>query len=849
MEELAGYSPADLFQSLGPEPPVSALFTTFTFSPGAFQHQYLTPLLQHGYGDIVVMADPIGYAQSLFGAASVQGVGTDYRLRQIAVRGAFHGKLVLVRTRSTMIVGVGSGNLTASGLQTNAEVGGLYVIDNPESLKQLDSLQQRLRGMALLATPEQRPSTAVKLTDDARLLTSLDAPILDQVDVPEDVRRIEIVSPFVDTALEALGILRDLWPNAKIRLRLDPGFGSLGDGLLSAVGEYVEVLVPIEKSDGENERRPAVHGKLICLVGEHSATVILGSGNLSRRALMSTDNFEVVIERRCTPDMIDGLLAVPQTQWRPARTTDRVHVPFESPPQAVRPLVATLTHRDLSIEWISREHTHGMLRLWGKGRCIHEQRVEADVVGSNSRSTSTLLSDAIRAAVVGPCFAELSMDDGSLFRGWIEIIDLLDLPPESKRQFAVLDDIASDPAACHTDEVVKFVELLQRSLMSNSGRAWYSAAKNRPAGEFVYDEVSVPRSQLLDLTPLDQDEGTSLLSSLLNRTLDGALRDLRFFNRDNGEEVSQPSEHVSEADPSNGRTAPKSTRALPVRIEEVLRQLFRQLGDAIESSRTPHELLARISQIPTCVKALAFAIARWLPGHRERDILHHYLNRVVIFCMAPGVASSVQRQGAVLRLLTTPQEYHKTRHVLNCGVAILEAYILFEVKTGKGTRPDILRDMHDVLRRLPPVDSLDLQEAACELWLLQDTSTDVMPDPLEVRKELESAQGELANLRACRAALVELISAWKRGIRSEAILQDLVTRACGHDPAMVKAIAVRALISTSAGQPQLIEIDSGEHACPKCYTTLPTAAHSRLRDSTTIHRCTCGRLLVRSLDR
>ena len=100
MEELAGYSPADVFQSLGPEAPLCALFTTFTFSPGVFQQQYLTPLLQHGCGDIVVMADPIGYAQSLFGAASVQGVGTDYRLRQIAVRGAFHGKLVLIRTRT-----------------------------------------------------------------------------------------------------------------------------------------------------------------------------------------------------------------------------------------------------------------------------------------------------------------------------------------------------------------------------------------------------------------------------------------------------------------------------------------------------------------------------------------------------------------------------------------------------------------------------------------------------------------------------------------------------------------------------------------------------------------------------
>lgn len=547
--------------------------------------------------------------------------------------------------------------------------------------------------------------------------------------------------------------------------------------------------------------------------------------------------------------MIDSLLEVPQIQWRPARTTDSVQVAFESLPQSVRPLAATLTHRELKIEWNCRESTHGMLRLFVRGRCVHEERVESEAIESNSRSISTQVSETVRGAMVGPCFAELSMDNGLLFRGWTEIIDLLDLPPESKRQFAVLDEIAADPAACHTDEVVKFVELLQRSLLSNSRRAWYSTAKHRSPSDLVYDETPVPRIQLLDLTPLDDDDGTSLLLSLMNRTLDGALRDLRFFNRDEGEEASAASDLVGETNPTNNRGTSKTGKALPIRVEEVLRQLFRQLGDAIESSRTPRDLLALISQIPTCVKALAFAIERWLPHRRERDVLHHYLNRVVINCLALGVASSVQRLGAVPRLMTKPEPQHKARHILNCGVALLEAYILFELKTGNGTRPDILRDMHDVLRQLPPVEPGELRNAACELWLLQATSTDAMPDPQEVQKELESVQGELANIRACRAALVELVNAWIGGIRSEAILQNLATRACGHDPKMEKATAVRALIATSAGQPQLIEIDSEDLACPECYTTLPTAAHNRLRDSTIVHRCSCGRLIVRSLDR
>ena len=131
---LIGYQPADVFASLSGEAPLAALFTTFTFSPGAFHQQYLAPLLQQGCGDTLVLSDPMGYSQSLFESPAVQGIGTSYRLRQVQARGAFHAKLVLVRTAKTMVVGVGSGNLTTSGLQTNAEVGALYTVAEPAIL-------------------------------------------------------------------------------------------------------------------------------------------------------------------------------------------------------------------------------------------------------------------------------------------------------------------------------------------------------------------------------------------------------------------------------------------------------------------------------------------------------------------------------------------------------------------------------------------------------------------------------------------------------------------------------------------------------------------------------------------
>ncbi len=312
MTRHIGYQPGDVFTALESEPPLSALFTTFTFSPGTFQQEYLIPLLHRGCANVTVLVDAIGYAQSLFSAATAQSIGTDYRLRQVWAEGAFHGKLVVIRTRHAAFVGVGSGNLTAPGLQTNAEVGGLYRLDQADQLDVLAVVVARLRNMALIEDAERKPVQPIQLTGDARLMTSLDVPILGQLDLPSDVSRIEIISPFVDGQHEVLAKIKERWPHAKIRMRLDPEFGALSESLLARASDRVSIQVPIQTDEG----RPLVHGKLVCFIGSKSATVVLGSANLSRPALLTTENFEAVVERRMKPDEVYSLLSVPQIRWR-----------------------------------------------------------------------------------------------------------------------------------------------------------------------------------------------------------------------------------------------------------------------------------------------------------------------------------------------------------------------------------------------------------------------------------------------------------------------------------------------------------------------------------------------------
>src|SRR5262245_49422854 len=117
-----GFTPEDVFNSIGQDVPLSAIFTTFTFSPATFYDRYLRRLQQIGCERIYVLVDSIGYAQSLTDAAYAEGIGTDYVIRCVLAEGAFHAKLILIETATRTILAVGSGNLTVSGIFANAEV-------------------------------------------------------------------------------------------------------------------------------------------------------------------------------------------------------------------------------------------------------------------------------------------------------------------------------------------------------------------------------------------------------------------------------------------------------------------------------------------------------------------------------------------------------------------------------------------------------------------------------------------------------------------------------------------------------------------------------------------------------
>jgi hypothetical protein len=228
-----GFRAADVIDALDGATPDLALFTTYTFSPDAFEAQYLRPLQRLGCRRVVVLADPVGLAQSFEQAGDATGIGSDYYLRQIDGWAAYHAKIVLLQAPTRTVLAVSSGNLTVSGMQANAEVGGLCVPGEPVARAALGRLAASLLAGAGLGPPCEPPKEPIEVASHTRLLTSIGGPLLDRLELPNRVRRIELVSPFVDANAAVLNELAERWPGAEIRLRVDQRFGSVSDDLVS----------------------------------------------------------------------------------------------------------------------------------------------------------------------------------------------------------------------------------------------------------------------------------------------------------------------------------------------------------------------------------------------------------------------------------------------------------------------------------------------------------------------------------------------------------------------------------------------------------------------------------------
>lgn len=213
---------------------------------------------------------------------------------------AAHGKLIALLGPSTGLIAVGSGNLGYEGYAAPGELWHVYAYSDqrPEHLQEFAAARAHVDGLAqrgmldppvaeLLQTAwSQSPWVPPAPDSPPALRSSLADPIIEQLraDVDGPVDELIAHAPFHDADCAALQTLIERFQPQRTRLLLtdatsaDPA--SIQSVMRSAPGSV------LERVQVKSEPGAYIHAKWVHLIHGDSETLLTGSANLSRTALL-----------------------------------------------------------------------------------------------------------------------------------------------------------------------------------------------------------------------------------------------------------------------------------------------------------------------------------------------------------------------------------------------------------------------------------------------------------------------------------------------------------------------------------------------------------------------------------
>lgn len=336
--------------------------TTYTIDLGLL-NEFLLPRLGDPPLNVAVLADQRRLTASLERipaerADTLAAVNRRWLLRGVQTGGAFHPKSYLAVTGSGATLLVGSGNLSAGGLDEGRELFTVFRAGTSVGNTAIAAWRSWMRHLvaevsdtalaARFQDLERRipPPPSVAPAVSSPLLHNLNTPIAGQVAAviaEADVRVDELwlTAPFYDPDAAAVAALIDTFQPRQVHLFVTTTTSVNGDqlaGWLSASGARVRV--------DAYQPDQFVHGKLIGITAGSRAWLLSGSANLSRAALMLTPstngNVELAVLAPMATDEMKAAFIPPSTTVTERGLDSLVSLDFRADPSAELPAVRLL---------------------------------------------------------------------------------------------------------------------------------------------------------------------------------------------------------------------------------------------------------------------------------------------------------------------------------------------------------------------------------------------------------------------------------------------------------------------------------------------------------------------------
>jgi len=292
-------------------------------------------------------------------ADTLATVNRRWLLRSVPVTGAFHPKSYLVVTGSRVTLLVGSGNLSADGLDEGREVFTTFrsgTAAGDAAIAAWRSWMRRLIGIVgdtVLAERFQDLEGRIPASPGpapvvpSPLLHNLDVPIADQLmaavtEAGADVEELWLSAPFYDADAAAAGVLLDALAPRRVRIFVTGTTSVNGSRLaerLSASGAQVTV------AGYEPDR--FVHAKLIGVIAGRRAWLLSGSPNISCAALTLTagthGNIELAVLCPLDPGDLQAAFVPPAMTLGQRDLSSLACLSFRAAPEPEMPPVRLLT--------------------------------------------------------------------------------------------------------------------------------------------------------------------------------------------------------------------------------------------------------------------------------------------------------------------------------------------------------------------------------------------------------------------------------------------------------------------------------------------------------------------------
>ena len=284
----------------------SALMTSYSINLYYWESQLLKTLSKKGinYVSAVVDSDCLSEQLYYFNSAR-ENRAPKFGLHGFKSNGAFHPKIQFYAGKSSILVLVGSGNISISGHGKNLEIWNPIMVDSKESPlfplvmgvwdylckiyrslgpEAVDIVETVKENCELLKEAIQVDSSDCKVNDELslRFFANGENTLMDQCQDwigKERIKSIVVMSPFHDKKAVFIENLIDLYHPEVFDLILQKGFGLSPDS--DNIPSIVNVMDWGEMKSALELRQKYFHAKCIFLEGEQNSYLICGSANSS----------------------------------------------------------------------------------------------------------------------------------------------------------------------------------------------------------------------------------------------------------------------------------------------------------------------------------------------------------------------------------------------------------------------------------------------------------------------------------------------------------------------------------------------------------------------------------------